>query len=134
MLMNVKRRRRVLAIDEDPVMADWLKQVIEAEGFEVRSARNGATGEELYKYWRPDVVLAGLALPDVDGINLLKELKDIDAQPETIIMGGEGTHHARAVEAGRAGAFFFVEKPVSPEGLLDLVRQAVARIEERAEH
>jgi DNA-binding NtrC family response regulator len=133
MLPNSKRRRRVLAIDEEPAMAEWLKQVIEAEGYEVRSALDGSTGEELYKYWRPDVVLTGLVLPDVDGIQLLKRLKTIDPQPETIVMGGQGTI-TRAVEAGRAGAFFFLEKPVTQDGLADLLRQAAARTEERAEH
>ena len=133
MSLNGKRRRRVLAIDEESAGADWLRQVIEAEGYEVRAASTGEAGQEVYRHWRPDVVLTGLALPDVDGIQLLKHLKDIDPQPETIVIGGEGTRN-RAVEAGRAGAFFFIEKPVSQDGLVDLLRQAANRTEERAEH
>jgi len=133
MTPNGKRRRRVLAIDDEPATADWLRQVIEAEGYEVRAALSGEAGEEVFRHWRPDVVLAGLALPDVDGIQLLKQLKEIDPQPETIVIGGEGTIN-RAVEAGRAGAFFFLEKPVSQDGLVDLLRQAANRNEERAEH
>ena len=133
MSLNGKRRRRVLAIDQEPATADWLRQVTEAEGYEVRAAFTGEAGQELFRHWRPDVVIAGLALPDIDGIQLLKHLRDIDPQPETIVIGDEGTIH-RAVEAGRAGAFFFVEKPVSQDGLVDLLRQAVNRTEERAEH
>ena len=133
MSLNGKRRRRVLAIDDEPATADWLRRVIEAEGYEVRAALSGEAGEEVFRQWRPDVVLAGLALPDVDGIQLLKQLRDIDPQPETIVIGGEGTIN-RAVEAGRAGAFFFLEKPVSQDGLVDLLRQAANRNEERVEH
>ena len=133
MSLNGKRRRRVLAIDEEPATAEWLQQVIEAEGYEVRAALSGEAGEDLFRHWRPDVVLTGLTLPDIDGIQLLKQLREIDPQPETIVIGGEGTIH-RAVEAGRAGAFFFIEKPVLHEGLVDLLHQAATRTEERAEH
>jgi len=131
--LNGRRRRRVLAIDHEPAATEWFQQVMEAEGYEVRSALSGQAGEDVYRHWRPDVVLAGLALPDIDGIQLLRQLKDIDPKPETIVIGGEGTI-TRAVEAGRAGAFFFLEKPVSQDGLVDLLRQAANRTEERAEH
>ena len=133
MSLNGKRRRRVLVVDEEPATADWLRQILEAEGYDVRAALSGDAGEELFRHWRPDVVLTGLTLPDVDGIQLLKHLREIDPQPETIVIGGQGTIH-RAVEAGRAGAFFFLEKPVLQDGLVDLLRQAANRNEERAEH
>ena len=62
-----KRRRRVLAIDDEPQMTEWLKMVIEADGYEVRTALIGTRGEEIYKQWRPDLVVTDLMLPDVDG-------------------------------------------------------------------
>jgi DNA-binding NtrC family response regulator len=123
----------VLAVADDPNMSDWLKKTVEVEGYEVRAVPSGANGEEVFRYWRPDVVLADLTLPDIDGIELLRRLKDIDPQPETIVIGGQGTI-TRAVEAGRAGAFFFLEKPVTEDGLMDLLRKAARRSEERAEH
>src|SRR5258706_592316 len=52
---STKRRKRVLAIDDEPQMTEWLKMVIEAEGYEVRTALIGTRGEEIYKQWRPDV-------------------------------------------------------------------------------
>ena len=123
----------MLAVADDPNMSDWLKKTVEVEGYEVRAVPSGANGEEVFRYWRPDVVLADLTLPDIDGIELLRRLKDIDPQPETIVIGGQGTI-TRAVEAGRAGAFFFLEKPVTEDGLMDLLRKAARRSEERAEH
>src|SRR5215210_3767004 len=128
-----KRRKRVLAIDDEPAMTEWLKMVIEAEGYEVRTALIGTRGEEIFKQWRPDVVVTDLMLPDLDGIQLLRRLKDIDVWPEIIVISGQGTI-TRAVEAGQAGAFYFLEKPVSQDGLLDMLRKAIDRTQERAEH
>ena len=130
---TAKRRRRVLAIDDEPAMTEWLKMVIEAEGYEVRTALIGTRGEEIFKQWRPDVVVTDLMLPDLDGIALLRRFKDIDSSPEVIIISGQGTL-ARAVEAGQAGAFFFLEKPVSQDGLMDLIRRAIEQTQEKAEH
>src|SRR5207244_13456137 len=127
-----KRRKRVLAIDDEPSMTEWLKMGVEAEGYEVRTALIGTRGEEIFKQWRPDVVITDLMLPDLDGIALMRRLKEIDPSPEIIVISGQGTI-ARAVEAGQAGAFFFLEKPVSQDGLMDMLRKAVDRTEERAE-
>ncbi len=132
-LASAKRRRRVLAIDDEPAMTEWLKMVIEAEGYDVRTALIGTRGEEIFKQWRPDVVVTDLMLPDLDGIALLRRLKEIDPGPEVIIISGQGTL-ARAVEAGQAGAFFFLEKPVSQDGLIDLIRRAIEQTQAKAEH
>src|SRR5919106_2511820 len=125
-----KRRRRVLAIDDEPAMTEWLKMVIEADGYEVRTALIGTRGEEIFKQWRPDVVVTDLMLPDLDGIALLRRLKDLDASPEVIIISGQGTL-ARAVEAGQAGAFFFLEKAVRQDGLMDLIFLAIDQTHEK---
>src|SRR5215210_746467 len=130
---STKRRKRVLAIDDEPAMTEWLKMVIEAEGYEVRTALIGTRGEEIFKQWRPDVVVTDLMLPDLDGIALLRRLKEIDPWPEIIVISGQGTI-TRAVEAGQAGAFYFLEKPVSQDGLMDMLRKAIDRTQERAEH
>jgi DNA-binding NtrC family response regulator len=127
-----KRRKRVLAIDDEPAMTEWLKMVIEAEGYEVRTALIGTRGEEIFKQWHPDVVVTDLMLPDVDGIQLLRRLKELNPSPEIIVISGQGTV-ARAVEAGQAGAFFFLEKPIAQDGLLDMLHKAIDRAHERAE-
>jgi len=123
----------VLTIDDQCAMAEWLRTLVDSERYEVRGALTGGEGEEIFGQWRPDVVLTDLALPDADGIDLLRRLKQVDAEPEVIVVGGQGTI-TRAVEAGRAGAFFFLERPVSQDGLMDLLGKAVGRIDERAEH
>ena len=127
-----KRRRRVLVIDDEPAMTEWLRIVIEAEGCEVRSALIGARGEEIFRQWRPDVVLTDIELPDTDGIALLHRLKEIDEAPQVIVVGAQGGV-ARAVEAGQAGAFYYLEKPVDQAGLIHILHKAVELTRERAE-
>ena len=73
--MSSKRKRRVLAIDDEPAMTEWLKILLEHEGYEVRTALIGTRGEEIFKTWRPDVVVTDMMLPDVDGIELLRKFK-----------------------------------------------------------
>jgi len=107
--------------------------LVDVDRYELRDARSGAAGEELFRQWRPDAVVTAIDLPDVDGIELLRRLKQVDPEPEVIVVGGPGSS-VRAAEAGRAGAFFFLERPVPHQDLLDLLDKAMSRGAERAEH
>src|SRR5688500_20178562 len=75
-------RRRVLVVDDEPMVTDWLKMVIEqaqrTPPFEVRAVAVGARAVELFRSWRPDVVLLSLVMPDIVGIALLKQFNAID--------------------------------------------------------
>ena len=122
--MSLKRKKRVLAIDDEPAMADWLKILLEHAGYDVRTSANGSRGEELFKVWHPDVVVTDLLLPDIDGIELVRRLKQIDPEPEVIVISGQG-NIPRSVEAVKAGAFDFLEKPVDGARLLDKLERAV---------
>jgi DNA-binding NtrC family response regulator len=133
-----RQRKRVLVVDDEPLVTDWLKMVIEqapAEpGYEVRSASHGVRAEELFRSWRPAVVLLDLLLPDTDGIDLLRKMKLIDANPEVIVISGQGTIK-RALEAGQAGAFFFIEKTdLDPAGILTILERALSLHDERQQH
>lgn len=137
--MKSANRRRVLVVDDEPMVTDWLKMIIEQAGnrnggYEVRSAAIGSRATEIFKTWRPDVVLIDIVLPDVDGIDLLRQLKTIDATPEMIVISGVGTI-TRALEAGQAGAFYFIEKTnLDPGGLVSILDRATDLQSERAQH
>lgn len=120
------------------MVTDWLKMVIEqaerVPGYEVRAAAVGSRAVEIFRSWRPDVVLLDLVLPDIDGIALLRQLKVIDDGPEMIVISGVGTI-TRALEAGQAGAFFFIEKSdLDPEGIVSILDRATDLQVERAQH
>jgi DNA-binding NtrC family response regulator len=136
--MKSANRCRVLVVDDEPMVTDWLKMVIEQggapPGYEVRTAAIGSRAVELFRSWRPDVVLLDLVLPDIDGIALLRQLKAIDETPEMIVISGVGTI-TRALEAGQAGAFYFLEKSnLDPEGIVSILDRATDLQVERAQH
>src|SRR5437763_1074065 len=123
-LMSPKTKRRVLAIDDEPAMTEWLKILLEHAGFEVRTALIGTRGEELFRTWKPDAVITDMMLPDVDGIELVRKFKQIDDEAEVIVITGQG-NIPRSVEAVKAGAFDCLEKPVDAERLLDKLEKAI---------
>jgi DNA-binding NtrC family response regulator len=136
--MKSANRRRVLVVDDEPMVTDWLKMVIEqgasAPGYEVRAAAVGSRALDIFRMWRPDVVLIDLVLPDIDGIELLRQMKAIDESPEMIVISGVGTI-TRALEAGQAGAFYFVEKSnLDPAGIVSILDRATDLLVERAQH
>ncbi|MFM8532128.1 MAG: sigma-54-dependent transcriptional regulator [Acidimicrobiia bacterium] len=128
----------MLVVDDEPSVTDWLKMVIEqsanGSGYEVRAAAVGSRAVEIFRSWKPDVVLLDLVLPDTDGIVLLRQLKAIDATPEMIVISGVGTI-TRALEAGQAGAFYFLEKSnLDPAGLVSILDRATDLQVERERH
>ncbi|HEY8548591.1 MAG TPA: sigma-54 dependent transcriptional regulator [Vicinamibacterales bacterium] len=127
------RKARVLTIDDEFSMLEWLKSLLETEGYEVRTAPTGARGEEIFKTWRPDVVVTDLLLPDVDGIELLKRFRQFYEDAEVIVLTGHGSV-PHAVEAIRAGAYSFVEKPIEPDALIAMLDKAVERRDLRTEN
>ena len=122
--MSLKRKRRILAIDDEPTMTEWLKTLFEHEGYDVKTALVGTRGEELFRAWRPDAVVTDMLLPDVDGIELVRRFKRIDRETEVIVITGQG-NIPRSVEAVKAGAFDFLEKPVDADRLLDKLEKAL---------
>jgi DNA-binding NtrC family response regulator len=122
--MSSKRKKRVLAIDDEPSMTEWLRILLEHAGYEVKTAMIGARGEEIFKAWSPDAVVIDMLLPDVDGIELVRKFKQLDPETEVIMITGQG-NIPRSVEAVKAGAFDFLEKPVDADRLVDKIGKAI---------
>src|SRR5436305_12900813 len=122
--MSPKIKRRILAIDDEPAMTEWLKVLLEHHGYEVRTALIGTRGEELFKTWKPDAVITDMLLPDIDGIELVRKFKQLDPEAEVIVITGQG-NIPRSVEAVKAGAFDLLEKPVDTERLQDKLEKAI---------
>ena len=120
----MKRKNRILAIDDEPAMTEWLKVLLEHAGYEVRTALIGARGEELFRTWRPDGVVTDMLLPDVDGIELVRRFKRLDPEAVVIVVTGQG-NIPRSVEAVKAGAFDFLEKPIDADRLLDKLEKGI---------
>src|SRR5207344_2424277 len=122
--MVAKRKKRILAIDDEPAMTEWLKILLEHAGYEVKTALIGTRGEEIFKTWQPDAVVIDMLLPDVDGIELVRKFKQLDPETEVIMITGQG-NIPRSVEAVKAGAFDFLEKPIDADRLVDKIGKAI---------
>lgn len=100
---------RVLVVDDEPMMSDSLRQHLAEEGYAVDTAASGSEAIDLFDGGAHHLVICDLQLPDMDGLTLLRHMKDARPLTEVIVLTGHATV-ARAVEATRAGAFDFVEK------------------------
>lgn len=123
---------RILVVDDEPNMADSLKQNLMEEGFSVDTAPTGAEAIELFDQGGHHLAICDLQLPDMDGLEVMRHMKDARPTTEVIVVTGYGSV-ARAVEATKAGAFYFVEKPFDFEEIQPLVEKALERRELVAE-
>src|SRR5215813_3608672 len=119
---------RILVVDDEPMMTDSLRQHLADEGYAVDTAANGAEAIDLFDGGAHHLVICDLQLPDMDGLTLLRHMKDAKPNTEVIVVTGYGSVQT-AVEATKAGAFYFVEKPFDFEELLPLAEKALERRE-----
>ncbi|MEK6285909.1 MAG: sigma-54 dependent transcriptional regulator [Acidobacteriota bacterium] len=125
-------KTRVLIIDDDQNMLELAEFHLQARGYETRRAETGEQGLKLVEDSYFAVVLTDLQLPDLGGIEVVKRLKEISPETEIIMISGHGSV-SKAVEATKAGAFYFVEKPVEFEELMVLIEKAIERRQQAEE-
>src|SRR6266404_1343568 len=116
---------RVLVVDDEPMMSDSLRQHLADEDYAVDTAASGTEAIELFDGGAYHLVICDLHLPDIDGLTLLRHMKDTKPQTEVIVITGHDVGVQAAVEAMKAGAFYFVAKPFDFEELLPLIENAL---------
>jgi len=120
-------KQHILVIDDEPDIRETVKDILEDEGYLVSVAENAGEGRRQLRERLPDLVLLDIWMPDVDGITLLKEWKEVsggELPSPVVMMSGHGSVET-AVEATRLGAYDFLEKPLSIAKLLVTVERAV---------
>ena len=124
-------QNKVLLVDDDTSSRDSTALYLEAEGFPVVKARNGA---EALRHLTEgvSVIITDLVMPQVDGMELLRAAREEAPHTPVIMMTGQGSE-AVAVEALKAGAFYYLTKPLNPHELLGLIRQAAAKYQMASE-
>src|SRR6185436_7475149 len=111
---------KILVIDDDPAMLKLAKLNLSEQGYEVETAETSEHGLGLVQSQRFDLALTDFNLPDLNGIELVKRIKEHSPETEIIMITGYGSVN-KAIEATKAGAFYFVEKPVDFDELLLLL-------------
>src|SRR5690242_17444915 len=108
----------VLIVDDEPNIRRMVGALLGAEGYEVRDAQDGASGLQRAIESEPDVLLLDLMMPgDMDGMATLAKLREKLPDVPVVMMSGRAGL-SDAVRATKLGAFNFLEKPLSPEGVL----------------
>ncbi|MBV8207517.1 MAG: sigma-54-dependent Fis family transcriptional regulator [Acidobacteria bacterium] len=124
---------RVLIIDDEHAIRESLQTLLELEGYEVSSAPNGGEGLEQAAAEPYDLVLLDYALPDMNGIEVLRELQGRDPQMAVIMITAYGTVE-NAVRAIQGGAVNFIQKPWDNDKLLADVQSAITTRRVREEN
>jgi two-component system nitrogen regulation response regulator NtrX len=114
-----KPAKRILVVDDEPNIGLSLQMILEGEGYNVLVCRTAAEFHSKAARYRPDVCLLDVRLPDGNGIELLPVL-----QVPAVMISGHSTI-ADAVDALRAGAFDFLEKPLARDKVLVVVKNAI---------
>jgi PAS domain S-box-containing protein len=107
---------KLLLIDDEPDILRVLTVSLKADGYDVVSAQNGPEGIAAFEKEKPDIVITDVKMPGMDGIEVLKKVKNLNADTEVIIITGHGDIE-NAIEALKHGASDFINKPVRDEAL-----------------
>ncbi len=101
---------KILVIDDEKLIRWTLEDVLRREGYEVLSAESGEVGLKLFEEEAPDLILLDLALPKMEGMEVLEKIKERDPEALVIILTAYGTVES-AVKAMKKGAYDYLEKP-----------------------
>ncbi len=124
MKTNQEKQRRILLIDDDVNLNRVIRYQLEKQGYRVEVAFNGKEGLALFNEKPFDVVLTDIRMPDISGIDVLKEIRKIDRQVIVIMITAYGTVE-QAIHACNLGADDFLTKPFSQTQLIFVVEKAI---------
>ena len=116
----------VLVIDDEEAMRDSCQQVLSREGYRVETAADGEGGLRKMRQLSPDIVLVDLKMPRIDGLEMLKEITELDPTAVAVVITGYATVES-AVEAMKCGAYDFLPKPFTPEELRIVTQRGLER-------
>jgi len=114
---------KVLIVDDAAFMRISIKNMLSKNGYEiVGEAENGAIGVELYKELQPDIVTMDITMPEMSGLDALKEITKLDPQAKVVMVSAMG-QEAMVREAIVSGAKGFIVKPFKEEGIIAAIKK-----------
>ncbi len=118
---------KILIVDDEQVIVRLLSMSLRSDGYETVTAGNGEEALKVLEAESPDIVVTDIKMPVMDGLELLKRIKQIDAEKEVIIVTGHGDIDS-TITALQYGASDFINKPVRDEALAIALERAKAKI------
>jgi two-component system, NtrC family, nitrogen regulation response regulator NtrX len=122
----MKRAHRIIVVDDEPNIGQSLRLILEGEGYDVTTCASAAEFHTQRAARSADLYLLDVRLPDGNGIDVLRALKQSDDATPAIMISGHATI-SDAVEATRRGAFDFLEKPLARDRVLLVITHALER-------
>lgn len=116
---------RVMIVDDDETMQSLLRTLLQIEGYEVIEAPSFDQIIATARSQKPDAVLMDCILPDVDGIELLRQMKADEALEETVFVMTSGLDYEESSMARGANAF--LQKPYPPEQLIEMLQREIGK-------
>ena len=116
----------ILLVDDDERLRSAAGKVLAAEGYRVASASSGREAMDMVKDENIALLISDLRLPDLEGIELLKQVRELRPEVEVVMITGYGSVE-KAVEAMRLGAYDFIQKPLDSTALLKTVAKALEK-------
>jgi len=116
---------RVLIVDDATFMRMMVKDILEKNGYEViGEASNGVKAVEIYKAENPDIVTMDITMPEMDGIEAVKQIKEFDPSAKIVMCSAMG-QQSMVMDAIRAGAMDFIVKPFQADRVLEAVKKVL---------
>jgi DNA-binding NtrC family response regulator len=115
----------ILVIEDETILGDAICTYMEHHGYAAIIARSGAEGIRLAEEHNPDIAIVDIRLPDLDGLSVLRKLRDIAAGTEVVMMTAHASV-ASAVTAMKSGAFDYLTKPLDLDEVRIVVEKALA--------
>lgn len=117
--------KKVLIVDDAAFMRMMIKDILQKNGFEVvGEGCSGIQAVELYKKEKPDVVTMDITMPDMDGIEAVKQIKAFDASAKVIMCSAMG-QQSMVMDAIKAGAKDFIVKPFQADRVLEAINKVI---------
>jgi len=115
--------RKILVIDDEKPTLSMFRLFLEAWGYRVLTAENGAQGLDIFRNEKPDIVITDIKMPGMDGLTVLQHIIDIDPKAVVIVITGHGDTDL-AQRALDSQAVEFIHKPIKKEALEAALKKA----------
>lgn len=115
---------KVLVVDDAKFMRVRLTKLLSSQGFDVLEAENGEEAVKAYKEAKPDAVLMDITMPEKDGLEALKEIRESDPKARVIMLTALG-QESMVVQAVQAGARDYVVKPFDPDRVMSALQKVL---------